>query len=226
MDLPQESVDHVIDLLHDDPRTPVQASLMSRAWLGRARSHLCESLRITIPKLLCPNPSHLPVKTLHFTWPRASINSSAVLGCFEQSDPHTLALYSCKLHKLGEQTVQRSFAKFPCASISTLEIREISTTLRTLLILLSLFPNVDNLTISPNRWWEHGPPELQVNDDEIQHIPPPRLRGSFKFVDPLGLGLLGYDRGKLLRTLASKSNPGRRSRSSLTRAPGLYERCP
>ena len=189
MDLPQELVDHVIDFLHNDPRTLVQASLVSRAWLGRARSHLCESLKITLSKLISLDPSHLPplcryIKTLHFTWPGASINSSAVLGCVEQSDPHALALYSCKLHKLGEQTIQRTFAKFPCAPISTLEIREIFTTHRTLLILLSLFPNADNLTISPNRWREHGPPGLQVNDDEIQHIPPPRLRGSFKFFDP------------------------------------------
>jgi hypothetical protein len=209
MDLPQELVDHVIDFLHDDPRTLAQASLVSRARLGRARLYLCESLKVTLSKLISSDPSYLPplcgyVKTIHFTWPEASTNPPAVLDCFEQSEPHTLALYSCELHKLDGQTIRRSFAKFPCASITTLELREISTTHRTLLILLSLFPSVDNLTISPNRWWEHGPPGLQEhNGDELQHISSPRLRGSFKFFDPPGLGRWGFDRGKLLCTLAT-----------------------
>jgi hypothetical protein len=182
---------------------------VSRAWLGRARSHLCESLKITLLKVLSSDPSYLPplcgyVKAIHFTWPEASTNPPAVLDCFEQSEPHTLALYSCELHKLDEQTIRRSFAKFPCASITTLELHDISPTHETLLILLSLFPNVDDLTISPHRWWEHGPPGLQENDhDEIQHISSPRLRGSFAFFDPPGHGRWGFDRGKLLHTLAT-----------------------
>jgi hypothetical protein len=179
MRLPQELVGYIIGLLRDDPRILIQASLVSRTWLGRTRSHLCESLKSTRSKSLSSNPSHFPplcgyVKAFHFMWPEISTNPPAVLDCFEQSELHTLALHSCELHRLREQTIRRSFAKFPCASIRALELREISTTHRTSLILLSLFPSVDNLTISPNLWGGEilGPGLWRNDDNGIQHIPP------------------------------------------------------
>ena len=109
--LPQELVDYIIDLLHDDPRTLMQAPLVSRAWLGRTRSHLCETLKITRSKLVSSSPSHLPplcgyVKTLQFTWLEPSTNLPAVLDCLEQPEPHTLALRSCELHNPREQIIR------------------------------------------------------------------------------------------------------------------------
>jgi hypothetical protein len=206
MHLPQELADYIIDFFHDDSRTLIQASLVSRAWVGRARSHLCESLKITLPKLFSLDLSHLPplcgyVKALHFTWPGAAIDSSAVLGCFEQSGPHTLALHSRELSDLDEQTIRRSFAKFPCASITTLELYEVSPIHKKLLVFLSLFPNIDDLTISVIRRWTDS---WEDDDDEVDHhISPPRLRGSFKFFDPPGRGHWGFHRGAILRTLAT-----------------------
>jgi hypothetical protein len=131
--------------------------LAFRTWLGRTRSHLCKPLKIARSKLLSSNPSHLPplcgyVKTLHFTWPEASTNPSAVLGCFYQPAPLTLALRSCELHRLREDTLRRSFAKFSCTSITTLELHEIPLARRTLLILLSLFSDTDDSTIPPSLW--------------------------------------------------------------------------
>ena len=89
----------------------MQASLVSRIWLGRTRSHLRELLKITRSKLFSSSPSHLPplcgcVKTLHFTWLEASTNPPAVLDCLEQPEPHTLALRSYKLHSLREQIIR------------------------------------------------------------------------------------------------------------------------
>jgi len=211
MHLAQELVDYIVDLLHDDPKTLIQASLVSRAWLGRTRTHLCESLNITKPKFLSSNPSYLPplcgyVKTLHFTWPVAFIDPSPVFDCFEQSAPHTLAIHSCDLQTIGEQTTRRCFENFPCGSITTLELHDISPTHRTLLVLLSLFPNVDDLTISVNRWWEDGSgagPFGDGDNETAQHPSPPRLRGRFKFFDPPGHGFSGFHREKLLRTIAT-----------------------
>jgi hypothetical protein len=168
---------------------------------------------ITRPKHFFSDPSHLPplcgyVKALHFTWPRLrdAIDPSAILDCFERSEPHTLALHSCEPHDLGEQTIRRCFAKFPRASITTLELHEISSTHGTLLVLLSLFPNVDNLTISPGRWWECGPVHgLGKNDNDgiVQHISPSCLGGSFKFLSSPSLGHWGLGCGELLHTLAT-----------------------
>ena len=162
---------------------PSHKRLAPRAWLGRTRSHFCKFLKITRPKLPSSDPSRLPplrryVQILHFTCPSDATDPSTALDCFERSEPHTLALRSCDLRDLGEQTVRRCFARFPCTSITTLELREISLTHGTLLVLLSLFPNVDNFTISPNHRWEYGP----GNDDDdkiLQHVSPSPIRGSF-----------------------------------------------
>ena len=212
MHLPQELVDYIIDLLHDNPTTLAQLSLVSRAWVSRARVHLCETMVITRPKLLSSNLAHLTplceyTKILHLAWLNHSTNPSAVLrllDCFEQSEPHTLAVHSCDLHRLDEQTIRRCFAKFPCTSITTLELHDISTTQRTFLVLLSSFPNVDDLSISVNRCWDDrlGPGQLGSNDNEILQPTSPHFKGSFKFSDPLGHGVYGYARCKLLRTIA------------------------
>ena len=212
MYLAQELVDYIIDFLHDDPKSLIQASLVSKAWVGRTRTHLCETMTIIRSKFMSAGPSHLAplcgyVKTLHFRWPIDNTDPSAILDCFELSQLHTLAIHSCELHSLDEQTIQRCFAKFPGASINTLELHDISPTHRTFLTLLSLFPNVDNLTISVNRWWKdrprRGPFIMNDSDDEVvQHISP-RFGGSFKFLDPPYHEISGYRRRQLLRTLAA-----------------------
>ena len=205
MHLAQELVDYIIDLVQDDPTTLLRVSLVSRAWVGRTRAYLCESLKITHSKLSSSDPSCLAplcgyVKILHFAWPRGTVDPSSILDCFEQSEPHTLAIHSCELHSLDGQTIRRYFAKFPCASITALELYDISPSCETFLILSSLFPNVDDLTISVNEW-EDGPgSEYQ---EIIQHFPSPPLRGSFKFLDPPGHKTWSYFRGEILRVIAA-----------------------
>ena len=128
--LAQELVDYTIDFLHDDPTTLLRVSLVSRVWVGRSRKYLCKSLKIDDSKFLSLNPSHLTplckyVKTLHLTWP-TNTSPSVVLDCFERSGLHTLVIHSYKLHTLHERTMRRSFAKFPCTSITALQLHDIS----------------------------------------------------------------------------------------------------
>ena len=209
--LAQELVDHIIDFLHDDPAALLRVSLVSRVWVGRSRTHLCESLKISLSKIPPLDPSYLTplcgyVKTLHFTWPTDATDPSTILNSFENSEPHTLAIHSCELHNLDEQTIRRYFAKFPCISIKALELHGISLTRGTFLIFLSLFPNVDDLIISVNCWWqrEQSPGLLGSNNKEIiQPISPLPLRGSFKFLDPSGHRTWRIHRGKILRIIAA-----------------------
>ena len=211
MHLAQELVDHIIDFLHDDPADLIRVSLVSRVWVGRTRTHLCEFLKITDRKILSLDPSYLTplcgyVKTLRLTWPMDLIDPSTVLDCFELSEPHTLAIHSCELHNLDEQTILRCFAKFPCASITTLELLDISPTHRTLLILLSMFPKVDNLTVSINRWFadKPSPRPLGNNQNEtIQRVSLPCFRGSFKLLDSPNNGFGGFRNRKILHTIAT-----------------------
>ena len=105
--------------------------------------------------------------------------------------PFKLQASFLRTTQASKQTTRRSFAKFPRASITTLELHAIPLTHRTLLILLSLFLNVGDLRISSKHWWEEipGPGLWRDNDNEIQHISPPRLRGSFKSLDIPSLDL-------------------------------------
>ena len=207
MDLAQELVDYIIDLIHDDPATLLRVSLVSKAWVCRTRAYLCKSLKITHSKLLSLDPSHLAplggyVKTLQLDWPGRTADPSAILDCFEQSEPHSLAIHSCELRGLDKQTIRRYFAKFPCTSITALELHGISATRGTLPILLSLFPNVDDLTISVAEW-SNNPGSVDNENETIQQIPSPRLRGSFKFLDPPGRRPWSYLRGDILCVIAA-----------------------
>ena len=72
---------------------------------------------------------------------------------------------------------------------------------------LSLFPHIDDLTISPNLLEEEiSRPGLWGNDDDgIQCISPPLFRGSFKFLDLSSLDHWGFYRDRVLRSLVASS---------------------
>jgi len=179
MHLAQELVDYAIDLLHNDPVTLIQVSLVSRAWVCRTltQDHTPQS-----QPLVPLSPSYLiplceKVRAPHFTW-KGHDNPSSVLNCFELSEPHTLAIPSWKIHdNLDEEAIQRCFAKFHCASITTLELHSVSLTHRTLLTFLSMFPNVENLTVMVDRWCTDlsacGPSGDSV-DETFQRVSLPR----------------------------------------------------
>ena len=181
--LAQELVDYIIDFVHDDPTALLRMSLVSKAWVCRTRTHLCRTLNITRSKLLLNHFYLTPlckyVKTLRFAMPRDAASASAVLNCFEQSEPHTLGIHDCEV--FSERTLRECFAKFPCTSITAFEICDGHPDNETFLILLSLFPSVDDLTISISGWgFGRG-----SNDNEIiKRISPPRLGGSFKCFTP------------------------------------------
>ena len=210
MHLAQELVDYIIDFLHDDPTSLIQLSLVSRAWVSRARVHRWETMKIIGQELTFSNLSYLPplcgyVKVLRFRWPTGSVQASTALDCFEQSTLHTLIIFSREFYLLDEQTIRRCFAKFPCGSITTLQLHDISPIHRNLIVLLSLFPNADNLSISVSRYWgtAPNPDRLGNHDKEIaQCTSPHRFRGSFKLSDPPCNVFGGCRRSKLLRTIA------------------------
>ena len=164
---------------------------MSRIWVSCTRTHLFESLKVTDSKFSSLDPSYLTplhghVKTLHFTWPADATKLPAILDCFERFKPHTLVIHSCEPHNLDEQTIRRYFAKFPCTSITALKMLDICLTHRAFLILLSVYPNADDLTISVALWWKEKPSPGQLGNDSetIPRISPPHLRGSFKSFKP------------------------------------------
>ena len=112
MHLVQESVGYIIDFLHDDPATLVQISLVSRAWIGRTRTHLCKSLKITRPKLLSSDPSYLCCSadtSRHFTL-RGQVTSSTHPLSWIASSSLNLTLSSFIPVKYASSKKRRCFA--------------------------------------------------------------------------------------------------------------------
>ena len=64
--LPPETVDHIVDILHNNPKTLRNCSLTTKSWVPRARKHLFASVRLTSPKVLeswkktFPDPRNSP----------------------------------------------------------------------------------------------------------------------------------------------------------------------
>ncbi|KAF9789295.1 hypothetical protein BJ322DRAFT_1000309, partial [Thelephora terrestris] len=44
--IPPEICDHIVDFLHDDPKTLKQCCLCSRSWVPRTRKHLFAVVRL------------------------------------------------------------------------------------------------------------------------------------------------------------------------------------
>ena len=212
MHLAQELVDYIIDFLHDDLKTLIQLSLVSRAWVGRARVYIRETIKISFGKLASnQDPSYFTslcgyLKVLCLVWPVEMDDVPRLPGCFEQSTPHTLVFQSSRFDiRLNQQTIRQSFKKFPCASITTLKFQDIEPNHRAFLVLLS-FPNVDNLSVSVKRHWDQTPSLDELGNREkevIQRSSPHRFRGSFKFSDSHDHDALrGRQQNWILRTIA------------------------
>jgi len=64
--LPSETIDHIVDMLHDTPKTLRNCSLVAKSWVPRTRMHLFADVKFSSPKALeswkktFPDPSNSP----------------------------------------------------------------------------------------------------------------------------------------------------------------------
>ena len=64
--LPPETVDHIVDMLYDQPKTLRKCSLVAKSWVPRTRIHLFADIELSSPKALkswkkaFPDPSNSP----------------------------------------------------------------------------------------------------------------------------------------------------------------------
>lgn len=154
--LPQELTDYVFDFLHDDPDTLKRVSLVSKPWLDCSRRHLFETLLIRHSELTDLGSANLATpckytRRLIFLWTSDAAKVFLMLNNFKDSEVHTLILRSCQLYGFDEPSLRRCFSTFPCTMVTSLEFRSISCQQRIFLALISLFPNLDNLTVAVYR---------------------------------------------------------------------------
>jgi len=64
--LPPETIDHIVDMLHDTPKTLRNCSLVAKSWVPRTRMHLFADIKFSSSKVLeswkktFPDPSNSP----------------------------------------------------------------------------------------------------------------------------------------------------------------------
>ena len=191
--LPQELTDYIIDFLHDNPRTLKQASLVSKAWLECSRYHLFKTLSIKYSHITNLSQDELAVpskyvKKLIFSLPTCNpVKVSLFLSNFQQSKIHTLAIY--RPYQFSQTGIQQCFSTFPCAMITSLEFWGLLCHTQTFLAVISLLPNLDNLTVTSSQW--HGPQSPELDQ---KHTISPSFRGRFQLINPRGR--LSWDFGR------------------------------
>lgn len=198
-------MDYIIDFLHDDPDTLKQVSLTSKAWLDCSRRHLFETLSIKYFKFADLGLANLAtpckyVRKLIFLWTSDPAKASLMLSNFGQSKIHTLIIGSCRVYHFDQPSLRRCFSTFPCAMITSLELRSLFCQTHMFSALTSLFPNLDNLTIAVYRWYENETSEL--NEELVNRTIFPSFRGRFKLTSPRGRLSWDYGRTEALYLLA------------------------
>jgi len=76
--LPPETLDHIVDLLHDEPETLKACCLVSKPWIPRTRRHLFAEVVFNFPehiefwKKTFPDPSNSPAYHTHTMFVRCT----------------------------------------------------------------------------------------------------------------------------------------------------------
>ena len=203
--LPQELTDYIIDFLYDDFETLRQTSLVSKAWLKCSRYHLFETLSMEYLKLMELGQADLAtpcnhVRKLSLVWISDPTKVSFMLSNFRESKIRTLVIISRRAYQVHQPSIRQGFSTFPCARITSLEFRSVFYKTRMFLAVISLLPNIDNLTIAVYGCNddEHSKPNKEFMNDIIF----PSFRGCLRLTNPRGWQSLGYGSTDMLHLLA------------------------
>ena len=99
--LPRETLDHIVDLLHDDPEALKACCLASKPWIPRTRMHLFAKVEFgsaedfELWKKTFPDPSNSPAHHTHTMFVRCTppvLMAGAWVGSLVQAFPHIMRL--------------------------------------------------------------------------------------------------------------------------------------
>jgi len=182
--IPQELVDEVIDNL-DNPRDLRACSLVSSEWVDRSRRRLFAHVALNTwnfdqwRRNIPPGPNGISayVRTLTLRQARsiASLEPETLMGIMDHLTSfqrlQTLLLVDVSFNdSFDAQSLTQCFGHFG-VSVKTLHLHGIRTDMSTMLFFISLFPNLDHLTISS--------PILSSRKIEVPKGVPP-LRGALR----------------------------------------------
>ena len=189
--LPQEILDNIIDLLHDDPEALEKCCLVSKSWVPRTRKHLfavvvfCTLAGIQAWKETFPDPSDSPgyhTRALIVNCPEAVTQADAEEGGWIRAFSRVVYLELDNYLSLGLYLDEES-------KVSLAPFHKFSPTLKSLAVasfflsrsevfgLIPSFPHLEDLTLIGNDIISDEPDELETV------VPPsnsPALTGSLE----------------------------------------------
>ena len=195
--LPQEILDYVIDLLHDEPETLRRCYLVSKSWVPRTRKHLFADVELRSAsdleswKWIFPDVAHSPAhqtQTLFVGCPQLITESDAEEGGWIRafSGVKSLDVDNGDQHFITSEVSLTPFYKFS-PSLKSLRVAAIILPHPGLFDLILSFPLLEDLTLA-------GYKEPALDDDgsrEPQTIVPsasPIFTGSLEFGGLQGAG--------------------------------------
>ena len=231
-DLPEELLDHVADLLHDETHALKNCCLVSKSWIPRARNHLFAGVAFRSPnnlrswKKMFPDPSTSPAyytRALVIKFPQVA---DAEEGCWIPTFSRVVNLKVDTRAATGDDLVRLTRLHESAPAIKS--FTAVFTTAQSSRVsdLACSFPLVENLCLIG-----YGPRVGNTDGSENQQafVRPTgqlSLTGSLKIsvaegMDPIASRLLALQDGLRFRELELKLY--REGDVSLTRA--LIERC-
>ena len=168
--LPLETLDSIIDLLHDEPVTLAECYLVSKSWVPRTRKHLFSSIEFLTVKDIhswnksFPDPSKSPAyhaHTLFVCWTQDFTEADARAGGLIQTFLHVVRL------RLILPMVGNSLRVTPSAlrNIPSTPFYKFSPTLKLLYVSFAFLPYpwiLDLVRSSPLRGPDHIRPQSTV----------------------------------------------------------------
>ena len=201
--LPQEIIDHIIDILHDEPETLNACCLVSKSWIPQTRKYLFADIRFNSARHLelwkgtFPDPSDSPAcythtlticsipvdirPAVHVRRKRDLMQTFLHIYGFESPDPAEPAVSGC---------LRGFFAGFYGFSptLRSLHVNSLILPCQEFFNLVLSCPLLEDLTMSGKNkplGWRDGNPHWSQNSDPST---PPPLTGSLDLCMPGGIG--------------------------------------
>ena len=195
--LPSELLDHAVDFLHDSRRTLKSCSLVSKAWIPRARKHLFAAIwlsaakEVELWKVAFPDPSASPA------WYTTAlfINSPDVIAAAVDDDDCWVSAFSRVVHlkmdvvAAGFKQISISLVPFHRFSPVLRSLRVVSTVLTPSQIfdLLRSFPLLEDLSVTVHNHSLIKDYRFENQPTIIKSSNSPALNGSLQLFSKVGM---------------------------------------
>ena len=204
--LPPETLDYIVDLLHDEPETLERCCLVSKSWISRTRKHLFADIKFRSAqdvdswKTAFPDPSNSSAyhtHTLFVCWTR--VEADAWAGGLIQTFSHVVRLRLTRAtfcdSLLVTPSIVKQFSLAPFHNLSptlkSLHVYFVSLACPQILDLVRSSPLLEDLTLS-GRDLSSGNDDTPREPQTVGPSPSPVFTGSLDLDIIEGIGNIAH----------------------------------